>query len=125
PLALRLFLAFDLSLPTAIALVAVVVCSAPMQIVFRQVWSETLFVPLMLAWVWYGGRYFEHGHRRDLWGAAWFLALCLLTRHAGVAVAFAMSINLLLPALQRRRLPRAGPVLVLVCATLPYTLWLL
>lgn len=82
---------------------------------FAMVWSETVFIPLVVWLAYYWGRFFDEG--RGLVPACALLALALLTRHVGVVLAIAMALT----AVRFGRWRALGGI-ALACA--PYALWL-
>jgi hypothetical protein len=106
---------FASRLALAIALLALVALPN-FGVVFMTVWSETVYVPLLVWTIFFWTRHLQSGARRDAAAAGAFLALAMLTRHVGVVLAIAMALTGLR---YRRELRWVG------LACLPYAAWVL
>lgn len=91
------------------------VCVTRFGTVFAHVWSEAVFLPLMVWLTYYWARHLDE--KQGWVGACVLLALALLTRHVGVVLAVAMGLT----ALRWRKWPALGGIIL---ACVPYALWL-
>jgi hypothetical protein len=83
-------------------------------LVFTHVWSETVYLPLIVWTTWFWTRHLHDGSLADALIAAAILSLAMLTRHVGVVLAIAMALT----ALAYRR-----PLRWIALACLPYGAW--
>jgi hypothetical protein len=122
--ALTLFRSVGGGIPGAFAAAIALSFASPMQLIFRVIWSETLFLPLSLAWLLNWGRYLATGNRRDLTRSCICYGLCLLTRHAGMTIAIAMLVTLMFESRQRSWGGELGAPCAIALSTVPYLFWL-
>ena len=115
---------FGSGLALAVALAVVVAHSSPMQLIFRTLWSETLFIPLSLAWLLSWSGYLAAGRTGNLMLACLFHALCLMTRHTGIPVTATMLATFLLQARRHSLASGARTLAAIALSTAPYALWL-
>lgn len=97
----------------AFALLALV-CLPQFGTVFGTVWSETLYVPLVVWLMYFWADYLTTDSRRSLVASCVLLSLALLTRHVGAVLVIAM-------ALMAYRKPRVLAAIGAAC--IPYALW--
>ncbi len=119
-----MFRSFGSGLILAMALTVVVAHSSPMQLIFRMAWSETLFIPLSLAWLISWSQYLTAGKTSDLIFACLFHALCLATRHAGIPITATMLATILLRARLHSLAHLARTIAAIALSTVPYLIWL-
>ena len=99
--------------------------SSPTRMIFGTLWSETLFLPLTLAWLLNWSRYLARYKDADLAWACIFMGLCLLTRHVSVTLVGTMLATLLWRC--RHKLSWNSllkPLAAIGLSMAPYLLWL-
>ncbi|MEO6434358.1 MAG: hypothetical protein ABIP55_01170 [Tepidisphaeraceae bacterium] len=122
-----LILRRGIGLPRAAALVgaAVVAVSVHLLFIHAMVWSEGLFIFLILLTLGLLGAFLD-GHRRSvLIGAVIAASLALLTRYAGAGLVLAGSVTLLLCGVRTRRQRFADATIFGAISCLPMAAWVL
>jgi hypothetical protein len=72
------------NLLAAVAAVGLVLLGKPTSVYYAQVWSETLFLPLVILALWWMARYLRSRGTRELIICGAFSSLAMLTRYAGL-----------------------------------------
>src|SRR5581483_3849407 len=98
--------------------------SSPVRFVMGMLWSEPLFIPLVLGWLLFWSRYLTWLQNRDLRVACVFAGACLLTRHAAMPVIGTMLFTLTPLVVRRSWRDCVKPLIGLGLCAVPYLLWL-
>jgi hypothetical protein len=113
-------------LPLAVLAAVAVAFSSPFRFIFGMLWSETLSLPLTLAWLWCWSRYLERQDRARLIQACLCFGLCLLARHAAIPFAGTMIASFAIHNRRHWSWSRLGTLAAAMSlAMLPYLGWLL